>query len=375
MSFVRHHPVLFVFIMFAAAIVGVTAHTYVQNQQRGDKEKWGDNETPLVIVKPAEIKTIVDQVESIGTAEANESVELTAKVTETVSKVHFEDGDLVQEGDILLELTDSEERALLAEAQTSLDEAIRQYNRIRNLIDQNLASEQQLDEAKTRVETAESRLDATIARLDDRLIRAPFGGVLGFRNVSTGTLVTQNTVVTTLDDISTIKLDFSVPERFLATLKPGQEVVAKSAAWPDKSFTGTVRTIGSRVDRVTRSISVRAHIDNEDLLLRPGMLLTVRLVQNREDALVVPEESIIPVQNKHYVYRIDTNNIVERVEVEVGRQRPGIVEILGGLSEGERVITEGIIKVSPGSKVALIDEPSPATPQQDNDDNNSSDRA
>lgn len=374
MSFVRHHPILFVFIMFAAAIVGVTAHTYVQNQQRGDRDKWGDNETPLVIAKPAEIKTIVDQVESIGTAEANESVALTAKVTETVSKVHFEDGDLVEEGDILLELTDSEERALLAEAQTSFDEATRQYNRIRNLIDQNLASEQQLDEAKARVETAESRLDATIARLDDRLIRAPFSGVLGFRNVSIGTLVTQNTVVTTLDDISTIKLDFSVPERFLSTLKPGQEVVAKSAAWPDKSFRGTVRTIGSRIDRVTRSISVRAHIDNEDLLLRPGMLLTVRLVQNREDALVVPEESIIPVQNKHYVYRVNTNNIVERVEVEIGRQRPGIVEIVAGLEEGERVITEGTIKVSPGSKVALKDEQSPAPPRHDNDENNS-DRA
>lgn len=374
MSFVRHHPILFIFIMFAAAIVGVTAHTYVQNQQRGDRDNWGDNDTPLVITKPVEIRTIVDQVESIGTAEANESVALTAKVTETVSKVHFEDGDLVHEGDILLELTDSEERALLAETQTSLDEATRQYNRIRNLIDQNLASEQQLDEAKARVETAESRLDATIARLDDRLIRAPFSGVLGFRNVSTGTLVTQNTVVTTLDDISTIKLDFSVPERFLSTLKPGQEVMAKSTAWPEKTFTGTVRTIGSRVDRVTRSISVRAHIDNEELLLRPGMLLTVRLVQSREDVLVVPEESVIPIQDKHYVYRVNSNNIAERVEIEIGRQRPGVVEIIAGLSKGERVITEGVIKVSPGGKVALKHEQPPGAPDQGNEENNS-DRA
>lgn len=351
MRFIRHHPILLVFIILATSLAGFTAHTYVQKQQREDQGRWGNNNQPIVITRPAEVRTIVDEIESIGTAKANESVSLAAKVTETVSKVHFEDGALVEEGDILVELTDSEERALLAEAQTSLEEARRQYNRLRNLIDQNLASEQQLDEAKARMETAESRYEATLARLNDRLIRAPFSGILGFRNVSPGTLVTQNTVVTTLDDISTIKVDFSVPERFLGSLKQGQQVIAKSTAWPDKSFTGTVRTIGSRVDRVTRSVSVRAHIDNEDLMLRPGMLLTIRLVRDRENALVVPEEAIIPIQDKHYVYRVGDDQIANRVEVEIGRQRPGIVEVISGLNEGDQVITEGVIKVSPGTKV------------------------
>ncbi|MBD3646883.1 MAG: efflux RND transporter periplasmic adaptor subunit, partial [Pseudomonadales bacterium] len=199
MSFVRRHPVFLLFILVGAAVAGLTAHTYVQNQQRSGGGGWGSGAT-IVVTEPARIETIIDEVESIGTAQANESVSLTAKVTDTVSKVHFTDGMYVEEGDILLELTNSEETAMLSEAQTALDEATRQYNRVRNLINQNLASEQQLDEARARVETAEARLEAIVARLDDRLIRAPFNGVLGFRRVSPGTLVTQNTVVTTLDD-------------------------------------------------------------------------------------------------------------------------------------------------------------------------------
>lgn len=351
MSFVRRHPIFFIFILLVAGIAGLTAHTYVKNQGAGDDGRGSD--TTIVVTEPARIATIVDEVESIGTARANESVALTAKVTDTISKVHFSDGMYVEEGDILLELTNSEETAMLAEAQATLDESTRQYNRVRNLIHQNLASEQQLDEAKARVETAEARLEAIVARLDDRLLRAPFSGVLGFRNVSPGSLVTQNTVVTTLDDIDIIKLDFSIPERFLSVLEPGQEVIAKSTAWPDKQFTGTVQTIGSRVDPVTRSVAVRANIDNEDKQLRPGMLLTVRLVRKREDALVIPEESVVPIQDKHYVYRVDDTNTAQRVEVEIGRRRPGIVEVLAGLEEGDPVITQGVIKVRPGSKVKL----------------------
>ncbi|MEX2487915.1 MAG: efflux RND transporter periplasmic adaptor subunit [Pseudomonadales bacterium] len=351
MSFVRHHPILFGFVILAMSIFGLTAYTYIQNQQREDQGAWGDNQTPIVITKPAEIRPLVDEIESIGTAKANESVSLAAKVTDTVSDVHFEDGALVEKGDILLELTNSEERAMLAEAKTTLDEATRQYNRLQNLIDRNLASEQQLDEAKARVETAQSRFDAIVARLDDRLIRAPFSGVLGFRNVSPGTLVSQNTVVTTLDDIRTIKLDFSISERYLSSVKPGQEVIAKSTAWPEESFTGKVQTVGSRVDPVTRSVSVRARIDNEELMLRPGMLLTIRLVQSRTNALVIPEEAIIPIQDKHYVYRVGEDHTARRQQVEIGRQRPGIVEIISGLEEGDQVITEGVIKVRPGIKV------------------------
>lgn len=351
MQFIKRHPVLLTFIALVAVVVGLFARTYIENKNQSAQGRWG-GDTTVVVTAPARMTTIVDEVESIGTAKANESVSLTSKVTETVSKVNFEDGMSVEAGQILVELTNTEETAQLAEAQASVDEATRQFNRVQNLIAQNLASATQLDIEQARMQTSRARLEAIVARLDDRLIRAPFSGVLGFRSVSQGTLLSPGKIVTTLDDISIIKLDFSIPESFLAVLSEGQEVIATSLAYPDRTFNGTVEVINSRVDPVTRSITIRAHLNNDARLLRPGMLLTVKLVRNRSAALVVPEEAILPIQDKQYVYVVQENT-AQRVEVKAGRRRPGIVEILSGLEEGQMVITQGVIKIRPGSKVRI----------------------
>ena len=350
MEYIKNHPLLSLFTVAVLGILGLAANTYLKNQQQA--ANWGARGPTLVVTEPVRMQSLVDSIESIGTAQANESVSLTSKVTDTVSKVNFSDGDYVEKGTILIELTNTEETAMLAEAQATLDETARQLNRIQNLIEQNLASELRLDEERARHQTAGARLDAILARLDDRLIQAPFSGVLGFRDVSPGTLLTQNTVVTTLDDISVIKLNFTIPENYLAVVKRGQEVLAGSAAYPNKSFNGEVATINSRVDPVTRAVDVRALLNNDERLLRPGMLLTVSLTRDKSDAMVVPEASVIPIQNREYVYTITPENTVERTLVETGRRRPGIIEVLSGLEVGQDVITEGLIKVSPGASIA-----------------------
>ena len=166
-------------------------------------------------------------------------------------------------------------------------------------------------------------MEAITARLDDRLIKAPFAGVLGFRNVSTGTLLTTNTVITTLDDISSIKLDFTVPEVYLSVLHKGLEVFARSDTYPDRTFKGEVSGISSRVDQVTRSVVVRAILPNEDRAIRPGMLMKVKLIRSREIVKTVPEQALIPIGDKQYVFLIDADDKVDRVAVEVGRRRPG----------------------------------------------------
>ena len=345
------HPIFISFCALILAIAGFAARNYEQQQGQHAGRGWGDGAI-VVITSAVVMGVIVDEVESIGTTRANESISITSKVTDTVRKVNFEDGMYVNAGQILIELTNSEETALLAEAQASVDESSRQFRRVQNLIDQKLASETQLDVEKARMQTALARLDAIIARLDDRLIKAPFSGVLGFRNVSPGTLLGPTTVVTTLDDISVIKLDFSIPENYLAVLEKGQEVVAKSAAYPDEVFAGVVQTINSRVDPITRSVSIRAELDNEEKLLRPGMLLTVSLVRSRNSALVIPEEAVIPVQNQQFVYVVQ-DGTAQRIQIEAGRRRPGLVEVISGLDEGQQVITQGVIKVRPGSKVTI----------------------
>ena len=351
MQFIKQHPLLITFITLAAVVAGYSANIYFDRQNQQSGSGWGSG-TTIVVTQPAEMRIIIDEIESIGTAKANESVSLTSKVTETVRKVNFEDGMYITAGEILVELTNSEETAQLAEAQAAVNESTRQFKRVQNLIQQRLASETRLDVEKARMETAQARLEAILARLDDRLIRAPFSGLLGFRSVSPGTLLTPTTVITTLDDIGIIKLDFSIPETYLSVISKGQEVIAMSAAYPNEKFSGKVQTINSRVDPVTRSVTIRAHLNNDARLLRPGMLLMVNLVRNRSLALVVPEEAVIPVQDKQFVFVVQ-DGTAHRIQIQTGRRRPGIIEVLEGLEPGQQVITQGAIKIRSGSKVAI----------------------
>jgi len=249
-------------------------------------------QAPLVTAGTVQRDQVYDVVEALGTTQANESVTLIAKVSDTVRRVNFEDGDFVEKGAVLIELTNQEEEAALAEARANLDDAQSQLRRLEDLSSRGLSAVQQLDIAKSRADAMQAQLNRVVARLKDRVMQAPFAGVLGFRNVSPGTLVTPNTTITSIDDISTIKLDFTVPETVLGSMKPGAKVVAKSVSFPGREFEGIVRTVGSRVDPVTRAVTVRAHVPNKDRALRPGMLLTVDVVTSQHEALVIPEGAV-----------------------------------------------------------------------------------
>lgn len=310
----------------------------------------GQVQLPLVTVDRARRDRIYDVVEALGTTEANESVTLMAKVTDTVRRVNFEDGDYVEAGTVLVELTNQEEEALLEEARANLDDVQSQLRRLEDLSNRGLAAASDLDLARSRAAAQEARLNSVIARLRDRLIQAPFSGLLGFRQVSPGTMLSPNTAITSIDDISVIKLDFTVPETFIGSMQPGAKIIAKSVSFPDRDFEGTVRTVGSRVDPVTRAITVRAHIENADRALRPGMLLTVEVVTAERVTLVVPEGSVFQVQNRAYVYRVD-GDTVHQQEIDIGGRRFGVVEVLDGLKEGDAIVTEGIIKLRDGARV------------------------
>jgi membrane fusion protein (multidrug efflux system) len=307
-------------------------------------------EPPLVTVATVRHDQLYDVVEALGTTQANESVTLTAKVTDTVRRVNFEDGDYVEAGTVLVELTNQEEEAGLAEARANLDDAESQLRRLENLSSRGLSAASDLDVARSRAAAQQARLNSVLARLRDRLIQAPFSGVLGFRQVSPGTMLSPNTTITSIDDISVIKLDFTVPETFIGAMNVGATVIARSVSFPGREFHGIVRTVGSRVDPVTRAIMVRAHVPNEDRSLRPGMLLTVEVVTAEHTALVVPEGAVFQVQNRAYVYRVD-GQTARQQQIEVGGRRFGVVEVLGGLQEGDLIVIEGIVKLREGSQV------------------------
>lgn len=360
MRFLIRHPLL---IVFVAGAIALTYGLYGKLQQSPAASgpgmmggpPGGMGQTTVTVAVVAR-EMLADDVESVGTAQANESLNLTAKVSDTVTAIHFSDGGFVEQGDVLVELTNNAEAARLAEARAAEADARRQYDRLQSLIDTNLISQTDLDDVRTRWETAEARLEGVIANMDDRLIRAPFTGILGFRNISEGSLVTPNTVITTLDDISTIKLDFNVAEVYLAQLQPGQSIKANSIVYRGQEFGGIVTSVGSRVDTATRSVQVRAEIENSAGLLRPGMLLTVDLTLNPRDAIVVPEAAVVPSQGRQYVFVVDEESVARRVEVELGRRRPGQVEIVSGVVPGQRVVTQGIAQVRPGSRVRIVNQ-------------------
>jgi membrane fusion protein (multidrug efflux system) len=309
-------------------------------------------QAPLVTAAVVSRDQVYDVVEALGTTQANESVTLTAKVSDTVRRVNFEDGDYVEKGSVLIELTNQEEEAALAEARANLDDAQNQLRRLEDLSNRGLSAVQQLDIAKSRADAMQAQMNRVVARLKDRIVLAPFSGLLGFRSVSPGTLVTPSTTITSIDDISTIKLDFTVPETVLGAMNAGAKVVAKSVSFPGREFEGIVRTVGSRVDPVTRAVMIRAHIPNKDRALRPGMLLTVDVVTSQHEALVIPEGAVFQVQNRAYVYRLD-GLTARQQQIEIGGRRFGTVEVKSGLEAGDTIVIEGIVKLRDGIQVRL----------------------
>lgn len=306
-----------------------------------------------VIVTEARLAPFEDRVEALGTLLAYEAVTLSTTVTETVAAIHFDDGDRVEAGQLLVELRDSEERALLEEARVLAAEAERQYERLKTLQRQGQAALSLVDERQREWDAAQARLRSLEARLADRSVRAPFGGVLGLRNISVGALVEPGDIITTLDDDRVMKLEFSVPATFLAALRPGLRIVATAPALAGRAFEGTVATVDSRVDPITRSIRIRAHLPNPERVLRPGMLMEVALSKNPRRGVRLPEEALLQLGKQHYVLLVDDDRALRR-EVSIGARRPGEVEIREGLNPGDPVIVHGTTRVGSGDSVRIV---------------------
>lgn len=344
-------------VVFTAVLVvaagGIWFWVNASSNPQSGGPGMGGGAAPLVSLTTVAYQPVQNRIEAVGTLVSNESVTITSKVADIVSRVHFSDGDLVEAGAILVELTNQEQSALLAEATANLNDTRMQLNRLETL-GANVASASQIDEARSRYAANQARLDAIIARMDDRLIRAPFAGSLGFREVSPGTLASPGVRITTLDDISSLKLDFTVPETVLSVLRVGDNLAARSAAYPDELFEGVVASIGSRIDPTTRSVQVRAVLENPGLRLRPGMLMTLVLVADEREAMVVPEAAVVQRGELSFVYVADSELRVREQEIRLERRVQGGVIVSSGLLPGDRIVVDGIMSVRNGALVRVI---------------------
>lgn len=334
------------FLSLIACLAGCTDNSPAQ-------APGGWNGATKVVTAVVELRPMVDEIEALGTANANESIEVQPRVSSLIERINFEEGQLVEEGDLLVELENSEIVAGLALARASLSESRSTYSRSKSLASSQAISASTLEQLLAQVQIDEAQVEAARARLENTRIRAPFAGRVGLRRVSPGSFVSPSTVITTLDDISRIKLDFSVPEAFLTVISEGMKIIAHSLVYPDREFVGTVTSVDTRLDPVSRAVQVRAIIPNTDRMLKPGMFLTVDLQRDRGDVLVAPEQAIVPEGSRQYVYRV-ADDKVEKRAVVLGRRIPGYVMIEEGLKAGDEIVTEGTVKIRDGSSVEVI---------------------
>lgn len=316
----------------------------------------GGGGAPTVLAAAAGMHTFTDGLQAIGTAQARESIVLTPKVADTIRRIRFESGDRVRAGQVLVEMSSVEQAADLAEVRSANQAAQEDLRRTQELFNRGFASQARLDTVQAAAEAAEARLNAGGSRIADRTIRAPFAGVVGLRLASPGQYMRPGDQIGTLDDTSEIKLDFTVTETQIAHVTQGVELVARTAAYADRTFTGVIANVDSRVDPATRTVRVRAILPNSDGTLRPGMLMTVDVRSNPREALAIPEIAILDQIDGAYVYRVvarDGGQAVDLVRIRTGQRSGGMAEVLEGLNAGDQVITEGVQSVRPGQPVQL----------------------
>lgn len=323
--------------------------------------KWPEEQTEKVSHKRVvAVKTVTlsktefkNIIESIGTTRAKEQVNLTSKYADVVDEIFFDDGLIVKKGDILVRLGSKEARAKVNELKANLAESMSQLTRYQDLLSRNATSKSLVEQQSAKTKAIEAQLDSAQTKLDYLTITAPFDGVLGFRQISVGSFIGSGDPIARLDNISSVKVDFSLPERYLTLVNIGQTVKTVSVAYKNKVFIGKVTSIDSRVDAITRTIKVRAEINNNDYKLRAGMLLNVHIEQQVDTVLQLPESAIIPVEDKHFVF-ISDGGKAKRIAIEIGRRQPGIVEVTGGIDEGTEVVVEGALKLRDGSDITIL---------------------
>ncbi len=292
-------------------------------------------------------------IEALGTLEPNERVELTLNAADRITALFFEDGQRVDKGKTLLSLAQREQVALVQAAEATTEEAKQQFERIQRLAEKEAVSASELDQARRNLSNASAQLRAVQSRQKDRVLVAPFSGVLGFRQVSVGSYIRPGDVVTTLIDDSKMKLEFTVPSTFLRSLNVGLKIDAATDDLPGEIFTGELTSLDNSIDPVSRSIRARATIENTDLILKAGMFMQVSLYANNRTSLAIPQEAIVSIGPDSFVFIINADGNAERKQIQIGTRDFRYVEIISGLDLGETVITEGLTRVRNGSAVQI----------------------
>lgn len=299
--------------------------------------------------------SVRDVVVAVGTLKSREAVELTSEVNGRIVELNFQPGEPVAKGQLLVRLDDRQALADVRVSDAQYADAKRQYDRAQSLRSNNSISQAQVDGLRTALDVAEALREAARTRLEDHRIEAPFDGIVGLVDVSVGAYLNIGDSIATLDATDRMELMFSVPERYLGQIEQGQRLSARTAAFPERVFEGALAELGTRLNELSRSLPVKALIDNTEGRLRPGQFMSVNLTLRQREALVIPEQAVLIQGNKAFVFVASGDEAVRR-EVTLGSREPGLVEVSKGISKSDSVVITGQDRLSSGDRISVVED-------------------
>jgi membrane fusion protein (multidrug efflux system) len=317
----------------------------------------GQFSMPPMPVEVSEVNKhgVSEKFEAVGTIEAIEEITVVSEINAMVVDIPFTEGSRINRGDLIAQLDDSQLSAELLKAEALYEQSLARYNRVKNVVDQNAGTPQDLDDALAALKVAEANLKLAEATLKKTRIVAPFDGTIGSRKVSVGSFLRTGDAITELANLNEIRINFSAPEKYLAELKRGSEVIVYSPVYPGHKVTGKIIAIEPVIDSDTRTARIVARVQNPGQKFRPGMSANVSVIlSERPDALTIPNEAVFANGNQSFVYIVNPDSSVAPVPVTLGLQLSDKVEIVSGLNQGMQIITAGHQKLFPGAKVIPI---------------------
>lgn len=350
----RHFFLITAGVLLALMVVAVVFKLAFAGEGDEKGGTGGARRGQAVEVATVTSRNFSDEIRVLGVARGQKSVNITSATSQLVTRVMFTDGQRVTAGTPLVQLEARQEDAGIIEAQARLDQAQRQYDRFQALAERGIAPRVTAEAAEADLASARASLSAARARLGDRVIRAPFSGVLGLTTITPGTLVSPGGIIATLDDTRVIRVDFPVPERYLGVLRPGLPLTATADAYRNEGFSGRILLVDSRINETTRAVTARAEFPNPGGRILPGMMLRVTIAQGQRSSAAAPEAAVQYEGQTAYVYRIaasERGEIAQRIEVKTGVVEGGFVEILSGVGVGDRIVGAGLNRIQPNAPV------------------------
>lgn len=347
------------FLAILLAVIGGLGAAKYQQIQEGMAMMAASGPPPSSVeITTAKVQNWQPRVAAVGTLTAREGIDVAAEVEGVIEEIHFQSGQQVKKGDLLITLNDDVEQADLASLLAQKDLSKKVLKRSERVWREKAIPESEYDEAKSNLKTIVAQVAATRARIAKKSIRAPFSGVLGIRMANLGEYVSPGKALVSLQDSSILFTDFAVPERYLPDIQTGLKVDFHSSAYSDRVFTGELQAIDAKVDEGTRNIRLRASLPNHDGLLRPGMYADIFLILNKPaERILVPTTAIIFSSFGDALFTVVNDEegaqVAKRIQVTTGEQRGDQVAILSGLSGGETIVQAGTSKLSNGTHVVI----------------------